>query len=124
MRITVLQLLRDEQSILGDILQQPSYLLHLFTSFGDGCWKVVKIAFQLVGKLGSRKPGSETAQPMLEAVLDQLLVQLEICPGDEFKEGKEWCCPLISHQTTRTNQSTLHSICAESVQVLQPRTPQ
>lgn len=87
-RITILQLLHDEQSVLGGTLQQPSYLFHLFTSFGDRCWKVVKIAFQLVGKLGVQSPGSETARPMLETVLDQLLVQLEICPGDEFKEGE------------------------------------
>lgn len=90
MRVSTLKLLRDETS-LEHCLSKCMY--QLFMGFGDACWQVVRISIQLVGVLGARLGPEQPEWRMLEATLDQLLFQLDICPGNNFSEGSK----LMSH---------------------------
>ncbi|GMH33501.1 hypothetical protein BSKO_01335 [Bryopsis sp. KO-2023] len=117
-RMTTMRLLRDTP-VLDKILEKDKCMRQLFLGLGDGSCCVGRVAIQLVGRLGAKGKSMEVVRPMLETVLNQLLLQFEISPENEYKEESARKLGLLVKSAPYVILPNTDKICGKLIKVLE-----
>ncbi|CAD7701599.1 unnamed protein product [Ostreobium quekettii] len=109
-RWTIFDLFLGSQS-LDRALAQPSCLVQLFPGLGDSNLAVRAMAIRLIGRLGVHEP--ELVEPVLGALLGQLLQQLEFSPVGEFRQDSARLLGMLIESAPYVvlSHSSLEQIC-------------